>query len=228
MKSDILNLFFSYDFENEINEKMMYRKYAFEYDKVKDYVDMLLSVSQKEYIDYIVENYDVSFLTYSNIVQFSSFDNGTYRFCDVVKAAGNDGYKSAQIGELLLNDGVDRKRGALLKYGENHANLAVEYGLAHEMSNTYFLTCLGYIINDLTPEEKDQLLFRLILRTKFIRRIIYRISTDGVASYKSEASILKESTLLRRRSNFKTEIKFLVEHSDEEVIDWLLKINYDV
>lgn len=227
MKSDILNLFFSYDFENEINEKMMYRKYAFEYDKVKDYVNMLLSISQKEYIDYIVDNYDVSFLTYSNIVQFSNFENGTCRFCRIVKQAGNEGYKSIQLGKMLLDDGKDRKKGALVKYGENHANLAVELGLAHEMSNTYFLTCLGFIINDLSDNEKDELLFRLILRTKFFRRILYRVYTDGEACYREEASILKESTLIRRKSNFKTEVKYLIEHSNDDVKHWFLKIKFD-
>jgi hypothetical protein len=224
MENNILYSFFSKDFENYINEKMMYRNYVVEEEKILNYVKQLISIPQSEFVTFFVENYDVSYLTYNNIFQFSNFQDGTVNICKKIKQMGNDGYKSIEIGAFLLDDGIERKPGALRKYGENHAKLATELCLLNEISNTFFLTCLGYVFCELDEQTKKQLLFRLILRTKFFRRLLYRVETNGYADYYEEASLLSEATKKRRRSNVKTMLDFLKENADDSTLVLLNKI----
>lgn len=205
----LLKSFFDLSFENEINNKMLYYSYIFEYDRVKNYVMNLLEISLGDYVDYLCKNYDVSYLESKDVLQFSNFDDFSTNICRVIKKNGDSGFNVLEIGKYLENDGVSRKDGAYIKYGENHAKTAKEIGLLFSISNKYFLSCIGNIFNDLDDELRNKLMTRLFLRNKLIRRIIYRWKQDGYAVYFDEVSFLSNSTQVRRKSNVKKIIEYL-------------------
>lgn len=104
---------------------------------------------------------------------------------------------------MLLDDGVERNDVAYRKYGENHAKTATNLGLLQVNEHTYYLSCIGYIFNELDSNIKTELLIRLILRNKLIKRLLFKVNRDGQALYKKEVSFLRESTINRRKSNIK-------------------------
>ncbi len=209
-----LSVFFKKSFEKEINDKMMYYSYKFENDLVFDYIDFLIKTPLNEFIEFIMKNYNVNYLEAADIVQFSSLEDSTKKVCSVIKEAGDKGFQSLEVGKLLENDGIERKDGAYLKYGENQAKTGCQLGLLVLISNKFFLSCLGYVFNELDDEKKDKLLRRLILRNKLVQRLIYKAYKNGKSSYHSETGFLSESTRNRRKSNVKTLIAYFCDTNE--------------
>ena len=219
--------FFDKRIEEEINKKMLYYSYSFEYELVMNYVRSLLDISLVEFINFITENYDVSYLESKDVLQFSSLDDFTSNICACLKEEGDEGFGFLEIGKFLENDGIIRKDGAYLKYGENHSKTACEIGLLFCLSGKYFLSCLGYIFNDLKDVDKDELLARLFLRNKLIKRLIYRWKINGSASYNNEVGFLSESTKLRRKSNVKKIVEFIGSSSNHILDDFVKNCHFN-
>jgi len=219
-----LSNFFNKTFEKDINSKMMYYSYEFEYEKIYNYIKGIVDIPLNDFINYILNNYDVFFLEACDVVQFSDFEDCTKNICREIKDAGDKGYKFIDIGKLLLNDGKIRKDGAYIKYGENHAKTAKELGLLTSLSNTYFLSCFGYIFNDISTQDQEKLICRLILRNKLIKRLIYRCQTADVVLYDDEVSFLSLSTINRRKPNIIKLISIIIRNSDSCIIDLVSKI----
>lgn len=213
-KSKLLNDFFNQTFESAINEKMMYYSYEFEYDLVLKNIYELLEIDLSEFLNYIISNYNVHYLTSEDVVQFSDFDDCTENICSLYKLNGDTGFKFVETGRMLLDDGIERNDGAYRKYGENHSKTACNLGLLQVNEHTYYLSCLGYIFNTLESEVKNNLVCRLILRNKLIKRLLYKVIRDGQAIYNNEVIFLKESTINRRKSNVKKLLKFIVDNND--------------
>lgn len=222
--TSLLKDFFTKSFEKSINEQMMFYSYRFEYGKMAEYIHSLVEVPLDHYVDYIISNYDVSYLSAEDIVQFSNFDDCTSRLCSLLKSQGDKGIKHLEAGMLLENDGLERNEAAYVKYGENHLKTALQLGLLQYDSGVYFLSCVGYIINDFSDQIKRDLLCRLILRNKLIKRFLYKITKFGHAAYSEEAGFLKESTMNRRRSNVKKLIEILTSLSDNSAVRKLTEV----
>ena len=161
-----------------------------------------------------IKNYDVDYLTYDDVVQFSNIEDCTTNLCRVVKSNGDSGFGYVDIGKLLEDDGKERNDGAYRKYGENQVKTGEQLGLVHIIDATCFLMPFGYVYNDLDENQKKLLLARMILRNKLVKRLIYRSVVDKKSSYKRETGFLKESTQTRRRANVKRLFDFL--YSSEE------------
>ena len=159
-------------------------------------------------------------------MQFSDFDDCTVKMCKILKDAGDKGFGHLEIGKLLENDGIERKDGAYIKYGENHSKTATQLGLLNQMSNRYFLSCLGYIFNDLSDENKEKLICRLILRNKHVRRLVYKCYFNEKVSYCDETGFLSQKTMLRRKSNVKKVINILKENKEYDLKEILSKIDF--
>lgn len=203
MVKKVLDDFFSCSFESEINKKMMYRNYEFELSKVLFYVKQLLEIDFDDFIQYIISNYNVHYLTSEDVLQYSDFTAATINICKTFKIFGDGGYRFIEIGKMLQNDGIIRNDMAYRKYGENHAKTAENIGLLQKIDYTYYLSCLGYILEYLTQIEINNLIDRLIIRNKLVQRLIYRSFIDGKSSYSFECGFLKEKTAIRRKSNIK-------------------------
>lgn len=224
--NDLLNTFFSKNFENDINEKMMYYSYSFEHHLINEYIEKLLSTPLVSFLNFIFENYKVPYLEAVDVVQFSNIEDCTAKICTVIKEAGDKGYTSLEVGKLLENDGIVRKDGAYLKYGENQAKTAVQFGLLTQISNKFFLSCIGYVFADLTEDEQRRLLTRLILRNKLVQRLFYKAEKNGSSEYLYETGFLSETTRLRRKSNVKTIISFVCNTDEMDLSGMLSKIMF--
>lgn len=224
---ETLKLFFSRSFEIELNNKLLYRDYVLNQCEVREYILKLLQIPFSVFIEYIIDNYNVSYLSAEDVLQFSDLKNATTNLCYVLRINNDEGYKVFEIGKFLENDGKIRKKEAYIKYGENHAKTAESLGLVFNLSNVYFLSCLGYVINDLPEREQIQLIARIILRNRLIQRLIYRTNMNAQCSYMKEVDFLKKSTALRRKSNVKKLIKIVSELYPDFDCEYGSKIVFD-
>jgi len=208
---EIINHFFSRSYENKINKDILY--YEFPHDEVLEYVNAVSSEPVDRLLAYIKGITDKEIIQSSDVFQFSNFNDATTSFCEKVEAVDNPGLSHLEVGKLLLDDGKERKDAAYIKYGENHAKLAKELGLSFEVCNIYYLSGVGYIYNELDDRQKKVLLDRLILRSTLIRRM-FQASGNGNVDLRQFLYMLADSTYVRRKSNIKRVLSYLVE-SDE-------------
>ncbi len=214
MKTDILDDFFSLKTEKAINDNLLYYSYVLDRGAVAKYISDLISIPISDYVDYLIAHYNVTYLESKDVFQFSCIADFTTNICKKIKEAGDKGFEFLEIGRLLENDGILRKNGAYLKYGENHSKSAAEIGLLFSLSCKYFLSCIGYVFNEMGEKEQADILTRLFLRNKLIKRLIYKWKTTGSASYSYETGFLSESTQTRRRCNVKKIVEYLKENSE--------------
>lgn len=220
---DIVAQFFSQEFEKQINHKILY--YSFAQPEVQLYVESIISEPIENFIEFIKSKKLDETIKVEDIFQFSSFEDATDNFCAKVREIDNPGLTHLQIGKLLQDDGIDRKTGAYVKYGENHAKFAKQIGLAFELCKSYYLSGIGYIYCDLPVNQKKELLYRLILRSNLVLNI-YRTSLIGPVDLRQLLYMLADSTYLRRKSNIKKVINFLLSSNEIELLNFIEKIKY--
>lgn len=221
--NDILEDFFSHSIENRINKDLLFCK-----DnkcEARDYVAALLKLPIENYIEYIQKKLEKKNISCKEVCQFSSFEDATISICTKLKTIDNPGVKFSDIGKHLLDDGKERKEGAYIKYGENHAKTASSLGLVFEFYNTYYLSCIGEVYIELEDVDREHFLIRLILRSNLISRMI-QASQNGKVNMREFLHMLSDSTYLRRKSNIRKMIEYLY-HSDEYNFDvFIERINY--
>ena len=197
---DIVVEFYAGKYENMINKNSLYYSYDFPEQEVKIYVEKIISEPIDRYIVYIKSLKEREQITAKDVFQFSDIEDATDNICEKVKANNNPGMNYIDVGKILLDDGKIRKNGAYINYGENHVKTAEAIGLFFELSRTYFLSCLGYVYCDLSKEDKQKLLTRLLLRNRLIVRMM-QASENGNINAREFFYMLSDSTYLRRRSN---------------------------
>lgn len=107
--------FFRKDFEKQINIKMLRYDYEFPCEKILDYVNMINSINISEILNYISSDIFISeSIESSDIFQFSNLDDAIIKICEIFKAANDPGLRYFEIGNLLLNDGLEKKKVHLL------------------------------------------------------------------------------------------------------------------
>ena len=209
----IVKDFFQKSYEDVINEHLFIRSFNLNKDELFDYVNRVVEVKLLEYCNYVIDYCHIDYLTFQDVVQFSSLDDATTGICQVLTRA-HDGLHNLEVGQALLDDGTVRKEGAYRKYGENHAKTAIELGLVLENSGCYFLTCLGEIYNDLENSVQNELLRRTILRNRFFQKILIK-SQLGPVSIENEMSFFSQSTIIRRLPNVRTLYNIMIGNDPE-------------
>ena len=197
---NLLLSFFSKQYENEINESLFIRSYRMNDDELRSYIQDLIRIPVSNYIEYVISKCSASYITYQDVVQYSSFEDASTGICKVLSANDNNGLTNIEVGSALLNDGKMRRDSALRKYGENHAKTGMELGLVQNCYNRYYLTCLGMVFNQLSDSYKKELIRRTILRNRFFQKVIKK-SQLGPISLIKEMSFLSDSTAKRRMPN---------------------------
>ena len=197
--NELLDLFFSKSFEENIDKEMLNYDYIFPYEKIKEYVYMILAVPLHAFIEKVRSKVYLA-ISCKEITQYSSLTDATSRYCQVLDENGDKGYKFEDVGRLLLNDGINREIGAYRKYGENHSKTACQLGLAQNIYNNFYLSSLGKVFNILDDTEKKALLARTILRNPLYGRVFSLIETQDV-NISQLCQSLSTSTIVRRRSN---------------------------
>jgi hypothetical protein len=200
MGNNDIELFFNRTFESQINDRMFFYSYVFEKEKVIDYVQRIDGIPFSCYLSFVTKFGFHGSVSSADIIQFSSFDDCTKVICKRLFTSGDKGLNYDQVGALLLDDGKERKKGAIKKYGENHCKASCLLGLTQCKERYYFLSCLGQVFNELSDGEKGLLISRLCLRDRFIQKIIFTANNSAV-DLNTEMGILSHSTITRRRSN---------------------------
>lgn len=222
---DIINEFYSRLYENKINQQMLYYNFNFPVNNIISYIDNISEQPIENFLEVIILcNNDISILP-KDVFQFSNLYNATLRICSLLKTNGDPGVTYVKAGQLLLNDGKQRNKAALTKYGENHLKTAESLGLLQELTHMYFLSCLGFIINELSEEKINKLLVRLLLRNKFIIQL-YRASQNGMVNMRQFLYMLSNSTYIRRSSNIKSVLKILSTSNEYDFSAFITNIEF--
>ena len=149
--SEQLETFFFEDKYEEIKKTNITSniKDSFERASKLQFINELSNTSLSCLITIIIDKSDPK-ITTDNIPQYSSYIDGTKKLINILRMAGDIGPTFKEIGVYLLGSG--KSDTAYVKYGENHAKLAREYGLVYFIrSGSYkvYLTKLGKIVEQL-------------------------------------------------------------------------------
>ena len=221
---NIIELFYSQEYEKKINKQMLNYAYVFPSKEVIDYVNQVVSEPIDSFIKHI-ETCEKDIIQAKDVFQFSNIDDATIAYCQKLKENQDPGMKYLEIGKMLLDDGKERKDGAYLKYGENHAKTAAMLGLSYEICKTYFLSCLGMVYPELDEDTRDKLIVRLILRNKLIIRL-WQASQNGNVNVREFLYMLSDATYVRRRSNVKKIVEFLNDEDTDKMKTFLGNLNF--
>ena len=220
----IVEKFFSKQYEEKINKDILF--YNFPQEEVRGYVEQVIAEPLPRFLAYMDKLSERVRIESGDIFQFSDLDDGTTVFCEKMSRTDNPGMKFIDIGRLLLDDGKDRKDGALVKYGENHAKTAEMLGLSFELCKTYYLSGIGYIYVELSKEQQDRFLTRLVLRNKLITRL-YQATKNGNVNMREFMYMHSDSTYVRRKSNVKKIINILKLSEEYDFNTFVDKIKID-
>lgn len=153
---------------------------------------------------------------------FSNFENGAHRLIELLEFEPS-GVSFADAGFQLI-DAV--KEGARVKYGENQSKLARMMSLVSISTNKPAIvkaTPWGSYLVRFDLGQKQGVLKKLLLRDQCIHSIIHSALND-YTSYAKKVAALSASTAIRRRTNVKWLIEFILTGTDYEAallhIDW--------
>ena len=211
---DILKHFFKNTFDQQLKNYPSKGVIETDDEAINSYLNKLLDVPVDQFVNYIFDNYSREPIAAADVFQFSSLEDATVNICAKIRAVNNPGMTFLEIGELLLDDDVDRKKGAYTKYGENHIKAAELLGLAFKGEDRlYYLTFVGMMLNKISEDKRNKLITRLILKNKLIMQMLL-VSSKGSFDLEAFLYDLSEKTYQRRRSNVKAVVS-LLEASDE-------------
>lgn len=175
----------------------------------KEIINEMKNIKIEEIVEFIKNN-DTNEINSANIPQFSCFENGTILLIERLRMAGNYGPTFRELGEQFLGQG--RKKGAYVKYGENHAKLGQLYGLAYitkDRASRVYLSTLGRMVERTEINEQKELLSKFSFKIPIVQSCIKEDirNTDKVTNLLMQ--YLSKKTALRRRSNVITILKML-------------------
>ncbi len=190
-----LSLFYSSSVENSLNKKFYCGDEDYE-EQVLEYVKKVLSIPLADFLEYLIQNPQNTYVTSEHITQCSHIELCHIEMCEAFKRAGYKGLSLYEIGWYLHNDGIERAKGTEAKYGENVKG-AKQFGLTYFREGKWFLSAIGSVFDKLNENERLALLARNLLREPLYSQIF----TEAV---KKEVYIedymctLTESTIIRR------------------------------
>lgn len=221
MTSDeALNIFFSRIYENDIHEMILDDiDFIVPIERIQNFIHNLLDIPYAEFVQYVNTHNLNLFISASDITQCSSFEACTEDMCSVLYENENRGKTFLEIGQSPIFEKYIRtpNRVAWVKYGENQVKTACQLGLSFEYYNRWYLSCYGYIYNDLTPDMKVAFISRVLLRNPLYADIIRRIQHEDVnlLDYMLD---LSSSTQGRRSGCVLKLISFCLGEMDKESI----------
>lgn len=161
-------------------------------------------------------------LTASEIPQYSSFEDGVNRVPELLEFYP-EGESFTDLGHQIIcatNEAANRK------YGENHSRLAESLDLvfvSESKPRNSKNTNWGHYLVQYRIEQKEPVLKKMLLREYFLQIIIQK-AFHGNVSYFDLTSFLATSTAIRRRSNTKHLIEYILKDTDCEC--YLENINW--
>lgn len=179
-------------------------------------IEEFLSVVQREEIE--------RELTPADVPCFSTLENGASRLNELLEFEP-DGLTFADAGYQLMNS---VKPGARVKYGENHSKLAAMMTLVTISSNRPAIvraTRWGAYLTRYDWRSKEEVLRKLLLRDLCVKTII-KDALIGSTTYRNAVRVLSTSTAVRRRTNVRCLIEFVLSGTAREEV--LSRIDWEV
>lgn len=179
-------------------------------------IEAFLSVVQQEEIE--------RELTPVDVPCFSTLENGASRLNELLEFEP-EGLTFADAGYQLMNS---VKPGARVKYGENHSKLAAMMTLVTISSNRPAIvraTRWGTYLTRYDWRSKEEVLRKLLLRDLCVKTIV-KDALIGSATYRNAVRVLSTSTAIRRRTNVRCLIEFVLSGTDREEV--LSRIDWEV
>lgn len=179
-------------------------------------IEAFLSVVQQEEIE--------RELTPADVPCFSTLENGASRLNELLEFEP-DGLTFADAGYQLMNS---VKPGARVKYGENHSKLAAMMTLVTISSNRPAIvraTRWGTYLTRYDWRSKEEVLRKLLLRDLCVKTIV-KDALIGSTTYRNAVRVLSTSTAIRRRTNVRCLIEFVLSGTDREEV--LSRIDWEV
>lgn len=221
---NLLSTFFNKSYEIDINNKLQELSYILPKEDVLEYVRNIIKIDIKEFLSWIDEH---KFFTIdsTDMPQLSDFNAAFYNVVYKLLNAGDNGYRYVDIGILLQNDGVQRNDMANRKYGENHAKASEYLGYLYSLHYHYYVSCIGYVLENLNKEEKEKLYNRLLIRTNLFKAV-YLFSKNNVVNFRKLFDVLSDKTYKRRLAGTKLILTSLNSNKEYDFDLILNKIEY--
>ena len=171
--------FITRSFEKSVDFYMLSDKsYVVPKQKVKDYIFKVLAIPYREFIEYVKENKGV--IEDDQLTQSSNFAACSSEMCQVIESQGNLGMRFVDIGQQFPQYIKQKNETAYRKYGENQVKTAAQLGLAFEYYDYWYLTCIGYVYNELASQQQEALLARTVLRIPLYQDLLLRLFKGDV------------------------------------------------
>ena len=171
--------FMTRSFEKSVDYYMLSDKsYVVPKQKVKDYICKVLAIPYYEFIEYVKENKGA--IEDDQLTQSSNFAACSSEMCQVIESQGNLGMRFVDIGQQFPQYIKQKNETAYRKYGENQVKTAAQLGLAFEYYDYWYLTCVGYVYNDLDLQQQEALLARTVLRIPLYQDLLLRLFKSDV------------------------------------------------
>ncbi len=176
---DYITRFMTRSFEKSVDYYMLADKnYVIPKQKVHDYICRVLSIRYSEFIDYIKDNKGT--IDDEQLTQSSNFAACSTEMCTAIESKGNPGMRFVEIGQLFPQYIKQKNETAFRKYGENQVKTSAQLGLTFEYYDYWFLTCVGYVYNELDQQQQISLLARTILRIPLYQDLVLKLLKGDV------------------------------------------------
>ena len=216
--AEYIRLFMTRSLEKDVDELMLADKnFIVPRKMVHEYVERAVSIPYVEYIDYIRNNKGV--VTDEQLTQCSAFDSCSSEMCKAMDWQGNPGLSFVGIGQLFPQKVRAKNEGAFRKYGENQVKTSTQLGLTFEYYGYWYLTCVGYIYNELEQHVRKSLLARTVLRIPLYQAILTELLEKDVDLKKYMGS-LSDTTIGRRSGSILKMINLCLDECRKEGVSY--------
>lgn len=176
---DYITRFMTRSYEKSVDYYMLSDKnYLVPRQKMHDYIGRVLSIPYSEFIDYIKDNKGV--IEDDQLTQSSNFAACSTEMCAAIESKGNPGMRFVDIGQLFPQYIKQQNDTAFRKYGENQVKTSAQLGLVFEYYDNWYLTCVGYVFNELSKQQQEALLARTIIRIPLYQDLVLRLMKGDV------------------------------------------------
>lgn len=171
--------FMTRSFEKSVDYYMLSDKnYKVPKQKVIEYVSKVIAIPYYEFIKYVKEN--KGFIDDDQLTQSSNFAACSSEMCQMIESQGNLGMRFVDIGQLFPQYIKQKNEAAYRKYGENQVKTSAQLGLTFEYYDYWYLTCVGYVYNELNLQQQEALLARTVLRIPLYQDLLLRLFKGDV------------------------------------------------
>ena len=210
--------FMTRSYEKSIDYYMLSDKnYVVPKQRVKDYIDKLLAIPYYEFIKYVRDH--IGTVKDDQLTQSSNFAACSSDMCRAIERLGNPGMRFVDIGQQFPQYVKVKNEAAFRKYGENQIKTSAQLGLTFDYYGYWYLTCIGYIYNDLEEQRQKSLLARTILRIPLYQKILIELLENDV-DLTNYMQSLSDSTKGRRSGSIVRMINLCLDECKKEGINY--------